>query len=62
MAALRAPELEESETPLTKAMANNVKLQVSRLLDEEVRLKMADEYVRLQLEEKERVNNYTVRW
>lgn len=47
---------------MIRAMANNVKLQVAKVLEEQVQLKMKNEYVRLQVEEAARVKDYTAKW
>lgn len=43
-------------------MNNNIKLQVARQLDENTKLKMKDEFIRLQAEEATRVQAYTKKW
>jgi regulator of replication initiation timing len=43
-------------------MNNNIKLQVAKQLDENTRLKMKDEFLRLQAEEAARVQAYTKKW
>jgi len=59
---LSEPSEIETEDPMLKAMNNNVKLQVSKLLDEQVKEKMKSELVRLQAEEAVRVQAYTTKW
>jgi hypothetical protein len=44
---LSEPEVVEEESPLVRAMNNNIKLQVARQLDENTKLKMKDEFIRL---------------
>ena len=49
-------EDDEEADPFKRAIANNVKFQVAKVLDEEVKKKMSGEYARLQSEEQVRVN------
>ena len=60
--ALSDPELMEAETPLTRAMNNNIKLQVSLQLEEQVTSRLAIETQRMLQEESLRVKNYTNKW
>ena len=48
---LNEEEADEGKNPFNHAIAENVKLQVARLLDETVQAKMKDEYTRLAAEE-----------
>ena len=52
----------EEENSLNRAIANNIKFQVSKQLEEQVGAKMAEEYARLQQEEHQRVQAYTRKW